>query len=447
MDFLGSWRNPPPADGAVKALRGDGTPPTRSAARFAAWHVRRQAGTLAAGMVFGSIWMGCQVAWPYLLGRAVDSGLPRGAGAVAPWCLGLALAAAIQAGVTALRHRMAVTNWLRASLRTARAIGRHSARAGYAVAAPAGEVVSTVTGDSLAIGAMFDVSGRLAGAVVSYTAVGALVTVESPRLGAMVWIGVPLLGAALAVLVIPLHRLQARLRAQTGRLTALGADTVAGLRILRGIGGADSFVARYAAQSQRCREAAVAAARLQSWLDAGQIALPGVLIVLVIWVGATEVAAGRLTAGELVTLYGYASFLMMPLGVGVEAAQVFVRGLVGMRRVLNVLRFEATARDRADTSAPPPPGAELEDVASGVRVRPGRWTAVVDADPDCGAALAARLGRFDDSELAVRPVLWGGVSHVQMPLAAVRRRVVVSEAIPHLFSGRLADVLDAAAHQ
>ncbi|MDR2347901.1 MAG: ABC transporter ATP-binding protein/permease [Bifidobacteriaceae bacterium] len=441
--FLRSWRRPAAPGEAISAWRAGGAPPTGSVPRFLALQARRQVGSLVAGVTFGAVWMGCQVAWPYLLGHAVDAALRAGGPAVAPWCLALAAAALAQAAVTVLRHRMAVVNWLRASLRTARLIGRHAATAGYAIAKPAGEVVSTVTTDCLALGAMFDISGRLGGAALSFVAVGALVTAQSPTLGLAVWLGVPALAACLGALAVPLHRLQSRLRAQIGRLSALGADTVAGLRILRGIGGAEAFVDRYADQSQRCRRAAVAAARLQSWLDALQIALPGALIAVIVWVGAGRVVAGDLSVGELVTLYGYASFLMLPLGVGVEAAQVFVRGAVGARRIIEVLRFAPTAADSPDALAAPPPRSPLVDLDSGVRVEPGRWTGIVDQDGDQAAALASRLGRFDDAAHGAKPVLWGGVSHIAVPLAEVRRRIVVSETMPHLFSGRLADVLDA----
>jgi ABC-type multidrug transport system fused ATPase/permease subunit len=63
---------------------------------------------------------------------------------------------------------------------------------------------------------------------------------------------------------------------------------------------------------------------------------------------------------------------------------------------------------------------------------------VVAADPHEGARLADRLGRFADDGL----VTLGGVPVGTLPLAAVRRRVVVSETDPLLFSGLLREELD-----
>ena len=65
-------------------------------------------------------------------------------------------------------------------------------------------------------------------------------------------------------------------------------------------------------------------------------------------------------------------------------------------------------------------------------------TAVVTPEADEGARMADRLGRFvDDGRVTL-----GGVPVDQLPLEEMRRRVVVSETDPLLFSGRLRDELD-----
>src|SRR5690606_10181859 len=90
---------------------------------------------------------------------------------------------------------------------------------------------------------------------------------------------------------------QAAQREAQGRLTTLGADTVSGLRILRGIGGEGVFVGRYARQSQTVREAGVKVAHTQATLDALQVLLPGLLVVLVVYLGATAALRGDITPG------------------------------------------------------------------------------------------------------------------------------------------------------
>jgi ABC-type multidrug transport system fused ATPase/permease subunit len=261
-------------------------------------------------------------------------------------------------------------------------------------------------------------------------------------LGLVVLIGVPLLGGLLALLIRPLQKRQLVWREETGLLTTLGADTVAGLRVLRGIGGEDEFVSRYVDRSQAVRRAGVGVGRLQSWLDGLQVLLPGLFLAFIVWFGARLVLFGEITVGELVAFYGYATFLVIPLRTAVEAAQTFARGLVATRRIIDVLRIRPAATDVPHTSAPPPHGAELVDVASGVVIRPGLFTGLVDSSPDAAAAVATRLGRFEDQLHREAPVLWGGIDHTTVPIADIRKRIVVSDAHPHLFGGALIDGLD-----
>jgi ABC-type multidrug transport system fused ATPase/permease subunit len=110
--------------------------------------------------------------------------------------------------------------------------------------------------------------------------------------------------------------------------------------------------------------------------------------------------------------------------------------------VLSVLRTRPAARDASEPAEAPAWGSAIEDVASGVVIHPGRFTAIVDADPDEAAAIATRLGRFDDAVHREAPVLWGGVDHTRVPVRDVRERIVVNDANPHLFGGRLLDGLD-----
>ncbi|NDU78597.1 ABC transporter ATP-binding protein, partial [Actinomadura sp. DSM 109109] len=83
-------------------------------------------------------------------------------------------------------------------------------------------------------------------------------------------------------------------------------------------------------------------------------------------------------------------------------------------------------------------GLPLTDRRSGFVVEPGLLTCVVSAVPQEGVELIDRLGRFvhDDG------VLLGGVSLESLPVETVRRRIVVSETDPMLFSGPLQEELD-----
>jgi len=69
-------------------------------------------------------------------------------------------------------------------------------------------------------------------------------------------------------------------------------------------------------------------------------------------------------------------------------------------------------------------------------VRAGELLAVAAADPAAAAALADRLGRYAGTEATL-----GGVPLVRLPLAEIRRRILVAEGDAYLFAGTLRDLL------
>ncbi|MDQ1620011.1 MAG: hypothetical protein QOE19_2580 [Actinomycetota bacterium] len=418
-----------------------GTPDLRSPARYLIWTARQQWRPLLLGTGYGIAWMGAQALVPAAIGRGLDEGVSaHDMSAAVKWSLVVLLLATVQAVAGVLRHRIAVQNWLNASFRSMQLLGRHSALVGVAIRRrlPTGEVVSAATNDALMIGGAFDITARLAGAVVSYLIVAVLLLKTSVLIGTIVLVGVP----SMVVLLGPVMRpLQARQRVQrevAGRLTALGADTVAGLRVLRGIGGEPAFLARYRARSVELRDAGVRVASLQAVLDSAQVLLPGVFLVALTWLGARLAVQGRISPGDIVAFYGYAFFLVIPIRTAVEAADKITRSLVGARRIIGVLETRPQISEPSDPAPSPPVGAVLADAASGLTVTPGRMTGVVSADPDETAAIAQRLGRLEDH----KGVTLGGVPLHRLPLRTVRHRILVSEAEPRLFTGTLRDELD-----
>jgi ABC-type multidrug transport system fused ATPase/permease subunit len=440
----------------------------RSPGRFLLSLARRQWRTLVVGMGLGVVWTLAQALTPWAVGRTIDDGVAaRDGAALARWCAVLLALGLLQTLTGVLRHRFAVANWLQGCMRCRQLVGHHVADAGTAVAAgtTTGEVVSTVANDAHRVGDIFDVSQRFVGAVVAFVVVAALLVRLDVGLGLLVLLGVPAVTAGLGLVVRPLNLRQQAQRDAEGRLTALGSDTVAGLRVLRGIGGEEQFVARYRERSQAVRQAGVRIAGVQATLDAAQVLLPGTFVVVLTWLGAHAALAGRITPGGLVTLYGYAAFLVMPLGTATETLGKAVRARVAAGRIVAVLRRTPRHAGRCGTAVEPPAGVVLEDPVCGLRVEPGLLTALVAPVTEDASALAHRLARLDDdlpgTEVAgsaagvalptaegsvpgaapASPRL-GGVPVDDLPVEVLRRRVLVSEAEPRLFTGTLRAGLD-----
>jgi ABC-type multidrug transport system fused ATPase/permease subunit len=198
------------------------------------------------------------------------------------------------------------------------------------------------------------------------------------------------------------------------------------------VGGEATFAARYATYSQDLRRAGVRVARVESFLDAAQVLLPGIFVVLVTWLGARFALAGRITAGELVAFYGYAAFLVFPLRNLTEAVDKITKAHVAAKRVVRLLSLTPELADPAEPVTAPSAYGELVDPESGVVVRPGRVTAIAAADPRDAVAIADRLGRYADG-----PVTLSGVPLARLTRAVARDLILVADNDARLFTGPL----------
>lgn len=417
-----------------------GTPDLRSPLRFLLWTGRQQRWLICAGVVFGVIWMLSQAFLWAAVGAAIDHGIaPRHEAALVRWTLVVLGLGAVQGISGAIRHQIAVTNWMTATYRTIQLVGRHVASATTAVTnvVPPGDVAGTVAMDAMRIGGAFDVIPRLIGSIVSWLGVSVILLRTSVTLGLVVLIGVPLLAALTQPLMRPLHERQRVQRDVAGKLAAMGSDTVAGLRILRGVGGEDAFFARYEQTSRLVEEAGVRVSSPQSGLEMGQTLLPALLTAVVTYLGARAVLHGSLHAGQLVAFFGYATFLTTPLRTMIEYVIAGTRALVGARKVIAILEVPRTHLDSASLVPWPQTFVRLHDDVSGVSIEHGSLVGLVTEDERDALDVADRLGRLHPTDVA---------SVDDVPLTSfsvrdVRRHVVVSEIQPHLFSGTLRDVL------
>ena len=147
----------------------------------------------------------------------------------------------------------------------------------------------------------------------------------------MVLVTAPLVVLFAMPLLRPLQRREEIERTRTSDLTSMATDIVAGLRILRGIGGEQTFSRNYTGQSQHTRRAAVSAGVWQGAVDATSVLFSGLFLVVLTWLGAREVVARELSVGQLISFFGYAIFMVWPIQTFFELAQKWVRSIVSAR--------------------------------------------------------------------------------------------------------------------
>ncbi|MFD6418379.1 ABC transporter transmembrane domain-containing protein [Streptomyces sp. NPDC060194] len=422
-----------------------GVPDVRSGPRFLIWLGRMQLGGQLRSLGWGLLHM-CGVAGlPVAAGIAVQAAVDRDGGGIARAGGLIAVLALAIAGGDMMLHRTAVTNWITAAARIQQLLARKTAELGSALTrrVAAGEVVAVSTGDVEKIGWFVEALSRFAAAALALVLICVGLVVYQPELGVVVAIGVP----ALALGVIPLlpratQRADVQ-REKAGKATELASDTVAGLRVLRGIGGEELFLTRYRQASQEVRKAAVRSARMWALIAAVQVVLPGVLLIVVVAHGVNLAEQGRITVGELVTAYSAVTLMLYPLRHFEEIAMAYSFSRPSAQRAARVLSLQRSEFDaeRGSLEAAAPTG-DLYDPATGLLAPAGRLTAVVCGDPDVAGRLAERLGGHAALEGEMPSVLLGGVALDDLPLDAARTAVLVQDKDPVLLSGTLSELLD-----
>ncbi|WP_316742605.1 ABC transporter ATP-binding protein [Streptomyces sp. MK7] len=457
-----------------------GVPDARSGPRFLWWLGRNQLGGQLRALAWGLLHFASVSALPFCVGLAVQAVVDRSGTRLALTGGLLVLACAGNALGDTFLHRAAVTNWITAAARVQQLLARKAAQLGSVLTrrVAAGEVVAVSTGDVEKIGWFVEAVSRFTAAAVTVVLVCVALLVYQPALGVIVAAGLPALALAVLPLLPRATRRADLQREKAGRATELASDTVAGLRVLRGIGGEELFLDRYRRASQEVRHAAVRSARMWSLISAVQVLLPGLLLIAVVWYGVHLARTGRITVGELVTVYSSVMVLTYPLRHFEEIAMAYSFSRPSARRAARVLSLERTSEptsaeptaqqrtakertveertarertveERISEVSSPPAGApvsalsgDLYDPETGLRVSAGLLTAVVCGDPDAAGRLADRLGGHPAEPEPGASVLLGGVALDELPLDTARTAVLVQDKDPVLLSGSLRDLLD-----
>ncbi|MEU0628109.1 ABC transporter ATP-binding protein [Streptomyces sp. NPDC005989] len=452
-----------------------GDPDVRSGPRFLLWLGRNQLRGQLASLSWGLLHQCSLAGLPPAVGLAVQAVVDRSGSRLA-WSGGLiAVLGVLMAVGDTMLHRTAVTNWITAAARVQQLLARKTAELGSALTrrVAAGEVIAVSTADVEKIGWFVEALSRFAAAAAALVLICAGLVLYLPSLGILVAVSVPLLALAVLPLLPRATRRADLQREKAGKATELASDTVAGLRVLRGIGGEELFLGRYRRASQEVREAAVRSARMWSLISAIQVLLPGLLLVALVVYGAMLARDGRIEVGQLVTVYSAAALLLYPLRHVEEIAMAYSFSRPSAQRAVRVLSLQRTAQPPGDGAAPASeaaPTGDLYDPVTGLMAPAGLFTAVVCGDPDEAGRLAERLGghaRTDpdtapdadgsaaepedgvpgsaagDTAARTAPsVLLGGVPLDELTLDSARTAVLVQDKDPVLLSGTLRELLD-----
>lgn len=439
------WRNepdPPPV-----------MPPSPRSAGSIIWMVLNdQWRTAAVGAFMGSGWMMSMAAVPTMLGLVIDRGVGGDTSALVRWSCVLAALGVSQASFGLGRHW--IHNRLNHGIKlivqdlvATRALDPRGGLEGV----PAGDLVSRATADATRLGGLADLCCRGPGAAASFVFVFVLLVAASPALGLIVLAALPVLSGVTVPLWRPLARRSYVEQQHLADASAVTADGIVGLRVVKGLGAEKALIDGFGDVNDRLRDSSVSVARLSAWWTGLGILAPGILLAVIAWIGGRLVLDGSLSTGQLVAAFGYAMFLRTPLIRFAELGNKWVRAHSAATRVAELLDRPWAVSDHRTSSSPHAsrrpliPTVTFDAVCSSdhviddftMTIDAGEVVGVAAADPRVPGALADLLARRCDP--ASGHILLHGADLRDLPLDEVRAAVLVAEHDPYLFAATLAD--------
>ncbi len=305
------------------------------------------------------------LAIPLAVRRMIDFGFStEGAGLIDRYFAMMIVVVTILAAASASRYYLVMTLGERvvADIRTA--VFEHLTRldAGFYDGVKSGEIVSRLSADTTQLKSAFGSSASVAlRNLVLFLGAGAMMVYTSPRLSGLVALAIP-------IIVLPLvasgRSVRNRARDAQDRLadaSAYATEAIGAMRVMQAFVAERMTMQRFSDAAEEAYETARNATWARSLLTGIGIALVFSSVVGILWYGAQDVLAGRITPGTLSQFVLYAIFAAGGLG---ELSQVWgevsaAAGAAG--RLAELLAIEPAIRAPAQpTSLPNPPKGTIE---------------------------------------------------------------------------------------
>jgi ATP-binding cassette subfamily B protein len=398
------------------------------------------------------------LAVPIAVRRMIDNGFDaHRVGLIDEYFGVMILVVAVLAGASAMRYYLVTSIGERvvADLRDAVFDRITILSAAFFDTAKSGELVSRLTADTTQIKATVGASISIAlRNLVLFFGSAAMMVVTSARLSAFVLGAIP-------VIVLPLVAFgrMVRKRSRTAQDTladasAYAAELIGAVRTLQAFTNEGLARARFRDAVERAYGAALYSIRARAMLTAIIIFLAASSVVVVLWVGAQDVLAGRTTAGTLSQFVLFAVFAASALGQLSEVWGELSQASGSAERLSEILRIEPAIKAPANPlPLPSPPRGEVSFdavrfayptrpqalVLDGVtfKVRAGEKLAIVGPSGAGKSTIFHLLLRFYDP--AGGAIAFDGVRIADVDPRELRRRIALVPQDTAIFGASVAD--------
>lgn len=248
-----------------------------------------------------------------------------------------------------------------------------------------------------------------------------------------------------------IHERFERIQAQLSDISAVTQEALAGVRVLRAYRQEVQELERFRTANQEFVDRNRALIRLQGFFFPSMGLFMGVAELIVLWLGAREVMADRMTVGDLVAFNSYLAMLSWPMIAFGWVTNLLQRGRASWARLVSIMDAEASIDDRHVTHRDLRPedirgDIEFRDLTFAygsqpvlervwLRVPAGHTVAIVGRTGSGKSTLLALLTRLHDPPPGT--VFLDGIDVREMSLATLRGAIGVVPQEPFLFSATI----------
>src|SRR3954462_4515012 len=320
---------------------------------LAAWSfvgavIRSQSAGVVGAVLSGLLWQTGAISAPLIVSYTIDNGIvPRNRHTLVVWLLALLAVGLLEVVAGGMRHIYAIRNRSATDARVRDAIFAHALRldASYHDRVGPGELMSRASSDSEQVARMMDSIGHTIGYVLTVVAVAIVLLVIDWRLALIVLIPLPLISLAGWAYSRRYHAHTERLQASWGEAATLVEETVAGIRVVKGIGAGRPLAGDFRARSSRIVDRALDIARLDAVFMPTLEFLPLLGLLAVLWLGGRRVIDGDLSLGSFVAFNAYIAMLVWPLRVLGQRVTTLQKAVGASARISEVLDAEPKLRE------------------------------------------------------------------------------------------------------
>ena len=398
------------------------------------------------------------LAVPIAVRRMIDHGFsPDGAELIDSYFAVMIAVVAVLAGASALRYYLVTTLGERIVADLRAQMFRHltALSPGFFDQAQSGELLSRLTADTTQIKAAVGASVSIAlRNLVLFIGATIMMVVTSPKLSCFVLGAIPLIVLPLVGFGRSVRRRSRAAQDTLAEASAYAGEQIGAVRTLQAFTNETSVIARFSAAVESAYQAARDSTKARAVLTAIGIFLVFASVVVVLWVGAQDVLAGRLTAGRLSQFVLYAVFAAGALSELSQVWSEIAAASGAAERLFEIMAVEPAIRSPARPVAlPEPPRGEVafEDVhfsyptraetsaLHGVsfKVRTGEKVAIVGPSGAGKSTIFHLILRFYDPTAGA--VTLDGVRLDAADPQAVRRRIALVPQDTAIFASSVRD--------